>query len=229
VQHVVLRRAQQAGLLRGARLTAIDATGLDARYASTHYRYRYSPRYQQAYAQLHEGRWPTADHWRPRHPKLTVAVDVASHLILGAVPDWGPTHDLHGFAPALHQVQAHRTTLGLRLRGVVADAGYDAEWVHVLCRETLGIPLTAIPLNPRTCGQRGPRTRWRRRMDTAFPRGLYRQRRQVESVFSRLKRRLGAALTARQANTQQHELVLRVLTHNLLLLWRAHDTFQQSR
>lgn len=226
---MVLRRAQRAGLLRGTRLAAIDATALDARYASTHYRYRYSPRYQQAYAQLHGGRRPAPDHWRPRHPKLTVAVDVRTHLILGAVPGWGPTHDLAGFAPALTQAQAQLTALGLRLRGVVADAGYDAEAVHVLCRETLGIPVTAIPLNPRTCGRAGPRTRWRRRMYTAFPRGLYQQRRQVESVFSRLKRRLGAALTARQAPTQQQELALRVLTHNLLLLWCAQPTFQQSR
>ena len=225
---MLLRRAQQAGLLRGARLTAVDATGLDARYASTHYRYRYSARYQQAYAQLHGGHRPAADHWRPRHPKLTVAADVGTHLILGAVPGWGPTHDLHGFAPALTQAHAQLTALGVRCRGVVADAGYDAERVHVLCRETLGMPTTAIPLNPRTCGRHGPRTRWRRRMYTAFPHTLYRQRRQVESVFSRLKRRLGAALTARQASTQQQELVLRVLTYNLLLLWRAPHAFQQS-
>ncbi len=63
----------------------------------------------------------------------------------------------------------------------------------------------------------------------AFPHVLYGERQQVESVISRAKRRLGAALTARQRSTQMAEQVLRVLTHNLLLLHCARRTFQQSR
>lgn len=221
-----MHRARRAGLLRPGATLAVDATGLDARYASTHYRYRYSPRYAAAYAGLHGARArPAPAHWRPHHPKLTCAVDVATHLILAAHPGWGPSHDLTAFAPTLTQALA----LWPHVTALVADAGYDAEPVHVFCRETLGIPRTAIPLNPRTTGVRGPRGRWRRVMYTRFPTRCYRQRRQIESVFSRLKRRLSPALTARSAATQAEELVLRVLTHNLLLLSRAHATFQQSR
>jgi transposase len=40
----------------------------------------------------------------------------------------------------------------------------------------------------------------------------------IESGFSQHKRRLGSALTARGDASQGRELVLRVLTHNLMLL-----------
>ena len=218
---MVVARARAAGRLRGRRTLAVDATALDARYASTYYRYRYSARYRAAYATLHGGQAPAADHWRPRHPKLSVAADVGTHLILAAVPAWGPENDLQSVAPVLTQATGLAAGHHLVVGAVVADAGYDAERMHVLCRETLGIPATAIRLNPKLCGRRGPRGPYRRRMYTHFPRALYRRRPQVESVFSRLKRRLGAALTARRAATQAEELVLRVLTHNLLLLLPA--------
>jgi hypothetical protein len=116
-----------------------------------------------------------------------------------------------------------------RLRAVVADAAFDAEAAHVLCRETLAIPRTAIRLNPRTTGPQGPRTRYRRALAQRFPWRLYHRRQQVESTFSQHKRRLGAALTARTGPTQDAELLLRVLTHNLLLLYRTPLTFQQSQ
>jgi hypothetical protein len=225
---VVLRRALAQRRLARHPVLAVDSTGLDARHASTHYRYRYSPRYRAAYAALHGGRAPAAPHWRPRHPKLTVAADVATHLVLAAVPGAGPLNDAPFFAPVLRQAHAVLAALGRTPQSVVADAGYDAEAAHVLCRDTLGIRSTAIALNRRTCGAAGPRGRYRRRMHRRFPCGLYRQRRQVESLFSRLKRNLGAALTARRPRTQREEMMLRVLTHNLLLLY-AHTTFQQSR
>jgi hypothetical protein len=43
---------------------------------------------------------------------------------------------------------------------------------------------------------------------------------QAESVFSRSKRRLGSALRARKWPNQKKEILLRVLTHNLLILGR---------
>ena len=153
-----------------------------------------------------------------------MAVHTASHLILGAVPGWGPSNDATAFAPAVRQAVAL-----LRVRTVVADAGYDAEAAHVLCREELGIRRTVIRLNRRTAGRQWPHTRYRRAMRRAFPWRVYHRRQQVESVFSRHKRRLGAALTARTDRTQAEEQVLRVLTHNLLLLHWTARTIQQSR
>jgi hypothetical protein len=159
------------------------------------------------------------------HPKLTAVVHTASHLIIGAVPGVGPAHDTPDFEAAMRQ--AARL---IRFAAVAADAGYDAEHCHVLCRERLGIPCTAIALNRRMHSRRRwPKTRYRREMRRAFPRDVYRQRPQVESAFSQHKRRLGAALAARSGPAQRRELTLRILTHNLSLLHRTIGAFQQSR
>ena len=92
----------------------------------------------------------------------------------------------------------------------LGDAGYDAEHNHRLCRE-----------KRRNTGLRWPKTPFRRAMRHRFPRVLYHQRWHVESGFSQHKQRLGSALTARHAASQKRELVLRVLTHNLMLLAEA--------
>lgn len=201
----------------------MDATGLEAHHVSAHYSYRYSLRYQVAYAQLHAGRRPRRRHQRPTQPKLTIAAHTASHLILGAVPGVGPSNDAPSFAPVMAQAAAL-----LAFRAVVADAGYDAEHVHVFCRQALGIRATAVRLNPRTA-RRWPRTRYRREMRRKFPWRLYHRRQQAESIFSQHKRRLGSALTARRAQHQAEEQILRVLTHNLQILHFAPSSFQQSR
>ena len=201
----------------------VDATGLDARYASAHYEYVYSARYRAAYRQLHGGHAPARPHYRPHHPKLTAVVHAASYLMLGAVPALGPAHDTPDFAPALQQ--AARL---VAFQAAAADAGYDAEHCHVFCRETLGIPRTAIALNRRAGTRRWPRTRYRREMRRAFPRALYRQRPHVESTFSQHKRRLGAALTARSSAAQRRELILRVLTHNLGILHATPEDFNRA-
>jgi len=82
----------------------------------------------------------------------------------------------------------------------------------------LGVRTTAIPLNPRNQGRRWPRTPYRRLMKRCFPKRKYRQRAQAESGFSRHKRRLGSALSAKREDRQYNELRIRVLTHNLMLL-----------
>ena len=50
---------------------------------------------------------------------------------------------------------------------------------------------------------------------------VYGQRWQAESGFSRNKRLLGSALRARRWPDQKREILLRVLTHNLMLLAAA--------
>jgi hypothetical protein len=52
---------------------------------------------------------------------------------------------------------------------------------------------------------------------------------EIEGVSSRDKRRLGTALTARIPAALAAGHVPRVLTHNLLLLYRACVAFQRSR
>ena len=125
----------------------------------------------------------------------------------------GPSQDSPQFIPALRQAAAN-----LKPTRVLADKGYDAEHNHALCRTELGIRSTAIALNPRGTGRKWPKTYYRRMMKKAFPQRQYRQRAQAESGFSRHKRRLGSALTARHDDSQHREMRLRVITHNLMLL-----------
>ena len=178
-------------------VAAVDATGLEARHVSAHF----------------GARRGTAGHRQRAWPKLTAVVHTASHLIVAAVPGIGPSQDSPDFAPAMRQA-AELVAFDTAL----ADAGYDAEHNHRLCREELGMRQAAIALNPRNAGDRLPSAPYRRAMRLDFPGELYRQRWHAEGAFSQHKRRLGSALTARSARARNRELVLRVLTHNLALL-----------
>jgi len=106
----------------------------------------------------------------------------------------------------------------IRLARLLADTGYDSEGNHRLCRKKLGIRSTVIPLNPRNTGRRWPKTRYRRQMKRRFHKRVYGNRWQVESVISRYKRRLGSALRARNYAAQKRECLLRVLTHDLMIV-----------
>jgi hypothetical protein len=112
----------------------VDATGLEARHVS-------------AYFRLRRGEAKRPGRRRRAWPKLTAVVHTRSHLILGAVTGMGPAQDSPDFAPAMRQAAAL-----LALDTALADAGYDAEHNHRLCREELGLRRSVIALNPRNTG-----------------------------------------------------------------------------
>ena len=192
----IFRQAQRLGFLDDPVIASIDATGLETRYASRYFVFR-------------QGDEPFE---RYRWTKLTAVCHHASHLIAAAVVTQGPSQDSPQFPEALEQAAHH-----LAIRELLADAGYDGEHNHRLAREQLGVAYTVIALNRRH-SQGPPKTKYRRQMYRHFPRTRYGQRWQAESVFSRMKRRLGDALSARSVETQRQECVLRVLTHNLMIL-----------
>lgn len=117
----------------------------------------------------------------------------------------------------------------MRDRTLLGDGAFDAEHNRALARRGLGIRSTVIPLNRRNSGRKWPKTRYRRQMvrrsrrkpRRSRHRRVYGQRWQIESGFSRSKRLLGSALRARKRVTQEKEILLRVLTHNLMLLAAA--------
>lgn len=195
-----MERARAAGLVDPAPVAAVDATGLETRHMSAYFGMRRAG----------------TGHRQRAWPKLTAVVHVASHLIVGAVPGVGPSQDSPDFTPAMRQA----ATL-MAFDTALADAGYDAEHNHRLCRDELGLRQTVIALNPRNAGDRLPSGVYRRALWTDFPTSLYHQRWHAESVFSQHKRRLGSALTTRGEAAQKQELALRVITHNLALLARV--------
>lgn len=175
---------------------AVDATGLETRHASFYYVDR------KGYKRFRRKRWP----------KLTVVCHTATHLFAGVVVSRGPSNDSPQFPEAVMQAAGN-----VHFERLLADAAYDGEHNHRLCREVLGIRSTVIPLNPRR-GTKVPSSKYRAQMQRRFHRRLYRNRWQVESAISRNKRLFGSALRARNEQSQTHESLTRVLTHNLLIL-----------
>jgi transposase len=197
-------RAQQSSLIGEKPTAAADATGLESRHTSRYF-FRRAGR-------KHNGRLWT---------KLTVVCDTRSHFFAGATVSLGPANDSPQFGPAVAQA-----SLAVAWDRVLADAAFDSEENHRLCREELGVRSTVIALNRRGRGRKRPKTRYRRQMVRRFRRRprrsryrrVYGQRWQAESAFSRHKRRLGSSLRGKSDASRERECYLRVLTHNLMLL-----------
>lgn len=176
----------------------IDATGLETRHISRYFLWTKS-----------QGRFQ-----RVRWPKLTVVCHAQTHLIAGLDVSIGPSQDSPQFPQSMRE--AARLIPFDRL---LADKGYDAEHNHVMARQELGITSTIIAVKKKNAWNRKwPKTRYRRALKKHFPKRVYGQRWQVESLFSRIKRRLGPSLTSKNWPAQVRECHLRVLTHNFMIL-----------
>ena len=111
----VLERALQDGVRkRRVPLAAVEGTGLESRHTS-----RYSVKRRSS----------TGDRDQittyAKFPKVVFVVDCTSHMILAAVPGRGPGSDLVQFQSALGQAVGRA-----RIGTLLADADFDAEWVH---------------------------------------------------------------------------------------------------
>lgn len=193
--------ARAGGRRRRVETAAVDSTGLESRHVSPHYLRR-------------RGRSARTRRYT-RYPKLDAACDTRSRLILAARPGRGPGADGPALRPLLR-----RATRRARIGHLVGDAGYDAEAHHRLARDRYGIRTTIPPKRGRP-GSKPPTGRYRRLMATRFNRRRYRRRRQVETVFSMIKRRQGAAVAGRGYHSRCRDVNLKVLTHNVMILWRA--------
>jgi Transposase DDE domain/Transposase domain (DUF772) len=153
-------------------------------------------------------------------PKLAVAVDSGSHLILAAKVRIGNRSDAPDFDDLLYHAW-RRAPAGARVRVVVADAGYDSEANHCIARQEMGVR-SIIPPRIGRPTDKPPSKRWRRHMARRFARKAdrkhYGQRAQSETVHSMTKRNQGSALRSRTPERRKKEMMLRVLVHNIALL-----------
>ena len=155
-----------------------------------------------------------------RLPKLALACDSATHLVLAATASTGGGGD----QPFLDGLLFHAWRRGgTSVRCAVADAGFDSEDNHRIARLDMGVRTIIPPRAGRPTPEPPPPGQpLRRRMHFRFKRradaALYGQRWQAETVNSMIKRNLGSAMRARTAVRRRHELLLRVLTHNIMLL-----------
>ncbi len=203
-----------------------DSSGFDAHHASRYFIIR------SAKDKKDDKKAPKQRVSYKRYGKLMVIVCCLSHAILAAVASAGPTPDIHQLDGVLAQLPAD-----VRLRHLVLDAGFDSAHNHRLLREDNGIRSTIPPEYGRKPKDPDalPPDKYRRLMKTRFNQKAYRKRPQVESVFSMLKRNLGSALRARSHHGRRRDLLLRALTHNLMLalmqvFYRAgQESFRHSR
>lgn len=192
------------------KLAAIDSSGFESHRASAYFVRRRAP-----YGKT-TGKWQSTTY--RRFPKLAVVCDCSSHLILAAVPHRGPSPDFDQWISAMSQARSRA-----RMTLLLADAGYDAEWIHVAARFAFQTR-TLIPPKHGRPTKKPPRQYYRRRMARIFAkkrkRRPYRQRSQVETVFSVVKRRLDSSVNTCGYWSQCRGLMLKALTHNIMLLRR---------
>lgn len=181
---------QSALQQRQERAVAMDATGLARTTVSDYFCSR-------------RGR-----HFR-RWVKVSTVVLCGSLLPLALVVDLHPTHDCAHAPELLAQTRA----LGQPER-LYADAGYDAEWIHVHCREDWGVQSVIPAVQRRADGTLGGK--WRSQMRPAYlKKEGFGRRWAVESFFSALKRTMGSALSARKPQQMIAEAAFKVLAYAL--------------
>jgi Transposase DDE domain len=203
---------EHMGRKRRVRRVAIDSTGLESSAASG-----YFVRRRERVGMP----WKTVVYHY--FPKLGVVCDVKAHLILAAREDRGPKPDVADFRPLIAAALAR-----VGIDCIVADAGYDSEANHTFARQECHVRsiMPAKHGRPTTKPARG---HYRRLMQTRFDRVAYRDRVQVETVVSMVKRRLEGFIRARSVWSQRRELRLKVLTHNVMILLRAEVFYTAIR
>ena len=188
-----------------------DSSGFDARHASRYF--------------IHRRDTNKAEPNRPKkrityrhYGKLMVIICCMTHAILGAVASEGPTPDIDQLQGVLAEVPE-----SVKIRHLVLDAGFDSAYNHRLLREDNGILSTIPPDHGRPMKDPNalPTDKYRRMMKRRFKDGkkpsAYRKRPQAETVFSMLKRNLGSALRGKTNQSRRRDMLLRVLTHNIML------------
>ena len=198
-------------------LTAIDGSGFEAHHTSRYFVRRRAKGRQNKTAMTYK-----------RFPKMGLVCDCDSHLILAVATGRGPTPDHPHLIAAMLDAATRR-----RIDTLLADAGYDAEWVHEFLRDELDIRSIIPPKIGRPTAKL-PKGRYRRQMARYFERPpesrRYGQRWQVETVFSMIKRRLGETVSARNYHRQNRALLLKAIAHNvLILLWPMRFSTEHSR
>ena len=189
------------GRKRKVPLAAIDSTGLESHHISPYFIRRRDSKPK-----------PGQTSQYTRFPKLGVLIDCSNHFILGYLTDQGPKPDIQDLAPTLKQTSSH-----IRIDWLTADAGYDSESNHRLCREEHGIK-TLIPPKYGRPTTKPAKGYYRRLMQIRFNLEKYGQRWQAETVMSMIKRNLGIATTGRSHHSRRRDLMLIVLTHNIMIL-----------
>jgi len=179
---------KEAGLAEDPGDVAVDSTGMQSGVASLHYRTRqYRP-----------------DGTRRKPVKVSTAVVCGALIPLALVVDVGASADMAQMPALMEQIESRATP-----KRLLADKGYDAEWVHEVCRERWGAESLIPPVTRTPDGT--IKTKWRKQMRD-LP-AVFGRRWHVESFFSGLKRTTLSTLSSRTERTLVSEAAFKVLAY----------------
>lgn len=140
--------------------------------------------------------------------KLSIAVDTKTKQILALRLRAKSVHDIRDFKYLVNK-------LPYKPRKIVADKGYDAEWVHQFCKSK-GI-FAVIPIRKYGKGKHKNYS-LRRLSQTMWTQKTYGRREMAESVFSAIKRKYGASVSSVICRQMLSEMHLRAIAHNISAL-----------
>ena len=146
-----------------------------------------------------------------RFPKVGIVCDTKTHLILSGIPEQGPQFDRTHYLAALTEATKQK-----QIAVLVADAIYGSEKAHVFAH-SLGVRAIMPPKLGRPT-EKLPSGYYRRKMALRFPKKLYRNRAQVETVMSMLKRNFDSFMRARSFQSRGREILLRIFAHNVMIV-----------
>jgi hypothetical protein len=193
-------------------LAAMDSTGLEARHISRYFVSRKRCKELHIRENTYYRRWP----------KLAILCDCRTHAILSVITVRGPGVDINQFGKILKPA-----TEKVRIDQLLADAGYDSEANHQYARDVHHIE-SIIPAKHGRPSQKPFSGKYRRLMQQEFAVEIYGQRWQVETVFSMIKRNQGDALRSRTYWSQNREMMLKVLTHNIAIILLVNELFYRA-
>ena len=180
---------EQVGAADRAHEVAVDSTGMQNGVQSLHYISR---------------RWDKGGRSARKPIKVSVAIICGLLLPVALVVDVGASADMKQMPAIMEQLGS-----GVRPSRLLADAGYDAEWVHEVCREQWDTE-SLIPPVVRTADG-SIKSKWRSRMRD-LP-ASFGRRWHVESFFSALKRTTMGSLSSRTERTLVAEATIKVLAY----------------
>jgi hypothetical protein len=194
-------------------LAAVDSTGFEAGYVSRYFARRRAKGGKEDVV-VSCKRWP----------KLGITCDCKNHIILSAIMKRGPSPDVNQFCETLEPA-----TERVKIKTILADAGYDSQKNHEYARDIKGIESIIPPNHGRPSKYGLPfKGKYRELMRNDFDEETYGQRWQVETVFSMIKRNFGTAVRARRYWSQCREMMLLALTHNLAIIQLVRKLFYRA-
>lgn len=149
--------------------------------------------------------------------KLSIAIDTRTKKILSLRLRAKRSHDIKDAKYLIKKLPTKPTK-------IVADKGYDAEWLHQYCKDR-GIK-AIIPMRDNGKPRVGV-TRLRYTSAKKFKQRIYHRREMVESTFSAIKRKFGASVSSLRISAQRAEIYCRAIAHNIISEILRH--FQRCR